>query len=66
MTDGRSLRRAGLFTLEFTDREIHGCCCGNVSDLERFGHHEQKEEGWGKEEKKITFRQVTGTKGNRN
>jgi hypothetical protein len=22
-----------------------------------------KEEGWGKEEKKITFRQVTGTKG---
>jgi hypothetical protein len=24
-----------------------------------------KEEGWGKEEKKITFRQVTGTKGNR-
>jgi hypothetical protein len=25
-----------------------------------------KEEDWGKEEKKITFRQVTGTTGNRN
>ncbi|KAH0807564.1 hypothetical protein GEV33_015224 [Tenebrio molitor] len=29
-------------------------------------HTRMKEEGWGKEEKKITFRQVTGTKGNRN
>jgi hypothetical protein len=73
---------AGLFTLDFTDQEIHGCCCGKVSVSPRvshdrwsrpfsagsrkIGHHEQREEGWGKEEKKITFRQVTGTKGNRN
>jgi hypothetical protein len=72
---------AGLFTLDFTDREIHGCCCGKVSVSPRVSHDrrlrpfsagsqrldtlEQKEEGWGKEEKKITFRQVTGTKGNR-
>jgi hypothetical protein len=61
---------AGLFTLDFTDQEIHGCCCGKVSvrsaESHRFDTHEQKEEGWGKEEKKITFRQVTGMKGKRN
>jgi hypothetical protein len=32
----------------------------------RISKGEGKEKGWGKEEKKITFRQVTGTKGNRN
>jgi hypothetical protein len=67
---------AGLFTFDFTDREIHGCCCGKASyftldgnshfpqDLKRLGHTRTREEGWGKEEKKITFRQVTGMKGN--
>jgi hypothetical protein len=35
-------------------------------DLKRLNTTRMKEEGWGKEEKKITFRQVTGTKGNRN
>ncbi|KAH0822451.1 hypothetical protein GEV33_000340 [Tenebrio molitor] len=43
-----------------------GCRSGNMSDLKRLDTTRMKEEGWGKEEKKITFRQVTGTKGNRN
>jgi hypothetical protein len=31
--------------------------------ISKVEHHEQREEGWGKEEKKITFRQVTEQKG---
>jgi hypothetical protein len=29
---------AGLFTFGFTDREIHGCCCGKVSVSPRVIH----------------------------
>jgi hypothetical protein len=52
---------------DFTDREIHGCCCGKAhfpQYLKGLGPTRTKEEGWRKEEKKITFLQVMGMKGN--
>ncbi|KAH0816599.1 hypothetical protein GEV33_006191 [Tenebrio molitor] len=42
---------AGLFTFDFTDREIHGCCCGKVSDLEGWTHtNKGRRLGKGREE----------------
>ncbi|KAH0818462.1 hypothetical protein GEV33_004329 [Tenebrio molitor] len=43
---------AGLFTLDFTDREINGCCCGKVSDLIGWTHKGRRL-GKGREEDNV-------------